>query len=166
MSLDRPTPRLRMPVVIGAMVVALALQTTVLNSVAIGDIKPDLVLVVALCAGLMVGPGTGALIGAVAGLLEGYAQGAHVGSLGLSRAIAAFLAGTVETHVMPDNVIVPMITVLLGSLAAHAVYFIVAPEFPMARPIRIGMTESLLNMVFTPPLYLALARWGLTYRRS
>lgn len=165
MSFDRPTPRLRLPVVIGAMIVGLALQTTVLHAVSIGGVKPDLVLVVALCAGLIVGPGTGALIGACAGLLEGYAQGAHIGSLGLSRALAAFLAGTVETHVMPDNVIVPMITVFLGSLAAHAIYFVVAPEFPIARPLRIGMTESLLNMLFTPPLYLALARWGLTYRR-
>ena len=166
MSLDRPIPRLRVPVVAGTMAVALALQTTVLNSVSIGDVKPDLVLVVALCAGLMVGPGTGALIGAAAGLFEGYAQGARIGSLGLSRAIAAFLAGTVETHVMPDSVIVPTITVFLGSLAAHAVYFAVAPTFPIGRPLRIGLTESLLNMLFTPPVYLALARWGLTYRRS
>jgi len=165
MSLDRPTPRLRLPIVIGAMIIALALQTTVLHAVSIGGVKPDLVLVVALCAGLIVGPGAGALFGACAGLLEGYAQGAHIGSLGLSRALAAFLAGTVETHVMPDNVIVPMITVFLGSLAAHAIYFVVAPEFPIARPLRIGMTESLLNMLFTPPLYLALTRWGLTYRR-
>ncbi len=166
MSLDRPTPRLRVPVVIGMMALALALQTTVFSSISIGDVKPDLVLVVALCAGLLVGPGTGAIVGAFAGLFEGYAQGERIGSLGLSRAIAAFLAGTVETHVLPDNVVVPMVTVFLGSLAAHAVYFAVAPTFPIGRPLRIGLTESMLNMALTPLVYLALARWGIAYRRS
>lgn len=165
MSFERPQPRLRPLVFLGALALALALQTTLLNALSIHGVKPDLMLVVAICAGLLGGPGTGAAVGAVAGMMEGFAQASHVGSLGLTRALAAFMAGTIETHLLRDNVVVPVVTVSLGSLVAHTLYFVMAPELPMTRPIRIGAIESLLNMLFAPPIYLALARWGRTYRR-
>ncbi len=165
MSFQRPTLHARLPVVGAALVLALALQTTVLNAVAIGEVKPDLVLVVAICVGLLAGPGAGAVCGAAAGLLEGYAQGLHLGSLGVSRTVAAFVAGTVETQLMRDKVVVPAATGLMGSLVAHVVYFVLAPELPIARPLRIAVVESLYNMLLTPPVYLALARWGFIYRR-
>lgn len=166
MSIERPTLHARPLVVGAALVLALALQTTVVNAVAVAGVKPDLVLVVALCVGLLTGPGNGAVCGAAAGLLEGYAQGQYLGSLGLSRTFAAFVAGTVETHLMRDKVVVPAITVLIGSLVAHMVYFVLAPELPIARPLRIAIIESLFNMVVTPPVYLALGRWAFVYRRG
>lgn len=166
MSLEPPVPRIR-PVPAGvALVLALALQTTVLNALSIGGVKPDLVLVVALCAGLIAGPGPGAVCGAAAGLLEGYAQGQHLGSLGISRAVAAFIAGMVETRLLRDRVVVPVATVLLGSAVAHVLYFVLAPELPIARPARIALIESLLNMLVTPPVYLALARWATAYEQE
>ncbi|MBI3946222.1 MAG: hypothetical protein HY321_09910 [Armatimonadetes bacterium] len=165
MSLDRPLPQLRPPVVLAMLIVALALQTTVLSAAAIGGIKPDLVLVVALCTGLLSGPAPGAACGAAAGLMEGYLQGTHLGALGATRALAAFAVGMVETRLVQDRVVIPSVMVLLGSLAAHGLYFIMAPEFPVGRPVRIAVTESLLNMVFTPLVHLSLARWGLAKRR-
>ena len=162
--MDRPVPRLRPLVFLVAFVLALALQTTVLNSLAIAGVKPDLVLVVGLCAGLLAGPGAGALYGAAAGLMEGYAQGMVVGSLGISRLSAAFLVGPIETRLLQDNVIVPTAMVLVGTLVANGVYFILAPQFPLARSLRIAGMEALLNMIVTPLLYLALARWGRVYR--
>lgn len=163
MSLQQPMPRIR-PVAAGvALVLALAVQTTVLNALTIGGVKADLVLVVALCVGLIAGPGPGAVCGAAAGLLEGYAQGQHLGSLGLSRTVAAFIAGMVETRLLRDRVVVPVATVLLGSAAAHALYFVLAPELPIVRPARIAVIESLLNMLLTPPVYLVLTRWATTY---
>jgi len=165
MNLDRPAPQVRPLVVAAAMIAALALQTTVLNSVTIGGVKPDLVLVLAMCAGLLSGPGMGAMYGAAAGVLEGYAQGSHLGSLGVSRALAAFLAGTVETRLLRNNLVVPAATVFLGSAAAHAIFFVMAPAFPIARPLRIAAMESLLNMLIAPVCYAALARWGRGRRR-
>lgn len=165
MSLDQSSPQLRPLVLLVALFVALALQTTVLAGLSVRGVKPDLVLVIALCCGLLAGPGVGAVWGATAGLIEGFAQGMHVGSLGMSRTVGAFLAGRVETHILRDKVVVPAGTVLLCSLAAHAVYFVMSPEFPVARPLHIALVESLLNMALTPPIYLALLRWGLAYRR-
>lgn len=165
MSFDRPTSHLRPVVVLAIFMLALSLQTTVLSGISISGVKPDLVLVATLCIGLLTGPGTGAVLGAVAGMMEGYAQGMHLGTLGFSRSLASFLAGTVETHVQSDHVVVPTLTVMIGSLAAHAVYFVMAPEFPLMRPLRIALIETLLNMIFTPPLFMILARWGFSYRK-
>lgn len=165
MSFGQPLPQVRPLVVFGILVVALALQTTSLNALTIGGIKADLVLVVVLCVALLAGPAAGAIYGAIGGLMEGYLQGSHLGVLGVTRALAAFLVGTIEMRVAPDRVVIPAATVLAGSLVAHGLYFLMAPEFPIGRPMRIAIAESLLNMVFAPVAYSALARWALVKRR-
>ncbi|MDH7569861.1 MAG: LytS/YhcK type 5TM receptor domain-containing protein, partial [Armatimonadota bacterium] len=164
MTWQQPLPRLRPVVVVPALLVALALQTTWLQRIAVAGVAPDLVLVVALCAGLLDGPGSGAVYGALGGLMQAYAQGLHLGSLGVTRALAAFLAGMVETRLLRDSVIVPMGTVLCCSLVAHAFYFVMAPELPVARPLRIALVETGLNVLLAPFAYAFLTRWGRAYR--
>ena len=84
--------------VILAVVVALALQTTLARYFVRGTVALDLVLVAVVYVALTSGPGTGLLTGTFAGLVQDALSSSVLGIGGLAKTIVGFLAGVIGTQ--------------------------------------------------------------------
>ena len=86
-----------------AVIVALALQTTVIPFLWSGKSSIDLVLVVVVYAALQFGPTAGVLTGAIAGMSQDALSGGIIGVGGLAKTIVGFLAGTLGSQFIVTN---------------------------------------------------------------
>ncbi len=107
---------------LAAIVVALALQTTLAGLVFHGTAALDLVLVVVIYISLVSGPGTGVVAGTVAGLIQDGLSSGILGIGGLAKTIVAFLAGLIGTQFIVTAPLPRFMVFVLGT-AVHAAIF-------------------------------------------
>ena len=105
--------------VVGALALALVLQTT-LTGVVRGAVPVDLVLVVVVSAALAFGPATGLLVGTVGGLLQDALSSGVLGMGGLANILVGFAAGRFATQFIVTAT-VPRLLVFAAATVAHAV---------------------------------------------
>jgi len=91
--------------IILAIVLALALQTTIARFVVSGTVAVDLVLVVVVYVALSRGSVTGLATGTVAGLIQDSLSTGVIGIGGLAKSMVGFVAGIVGTQL---NIAEPM----------------------------------------------------------
>lgn len=108
--------------VILAVVVSLALQTTLARFMTRETVAVDLVLVAVVYVALTSGPVTGLLTGALAGLLQDGLASGVVGIGGLAKTIVGFLAGIIGTQFIVAHSL-PRFVVFLGATVLHALVF-------------------------------------------
>lgn len=106
-----------------ALVVALALQTTVGYGLLGNRAVVDLVLVVVIYIALGGGPVAGLLVGSVAGLVQDSLSGSVVGAGGLSKSLVGFLAGLLGQQFIVVNLL-PRFVVFFGGTLLHALMFV------------------------------------------
>ncbi len=98
---ERGKARLRVAALV---VVAFLLQATVVSDLRIDEVAPDLLLVVAICAGLAGGARQGVLVGFMAGLLADlYLTETPVGLSALVLCIVGYGVGTLRENVLPEG---------------------------------------------------------------
>jgi rod shape-determining protein MreD len=108
--------------VILAIALALALQTTLARFVIRGTVAIDLGLVVVVYAALSFGPITGLLAGTTAGLAQDALSSGVIGIGGLAKTIVGFLAGLIATHLIVARPI-PRFVVFFLATVLHAIVF-------------------------------------------
>jgi rod shape-determining protein MreD len=108
--------------VVLAIIVALALQTTLARFVIRGTVALDLVLVVVVYVALTSGPVTGMLAGTAAGLVQDALSSGVIGIGGLAKTIVGFLAGVIGTQFIVTASL-PRFVVFFGATVVHAVVF-------------------------------------------
>jgi rod shape-determining protein MreD len=91
--------------IILAIVLALALQTTIARFVVSGTVAVDLVLVVVIYVALSRGSVPGLVTGTIAGLLQDSLSTGVIGIGGLAKSVVGFVAGIVGTQL---NIAEPM----------------------------------------------------------
>ncbi len=119
--------RTRLIAIILTVVFGLILQATILaelNVLGLG-LKPDLVLVTVITYGLLRGAWCGAGLGLAAGLAADLFSGGVLGIGALSRMIAGFLAGLLEKIIFKDNLLVPALALLAGTIVAETIFLLV-----------------------------------------
>ncbi|HXE81598.1 MAG TPA: rod shape-determining protein MreD [Vicinamibacterales bacterium] len=84
---------MRFPGIVGALVLALLLQTTVAHFVVHGTAAVDLVLVVVVYVALSFGPTAGILAGAAAGLAQDALSTGIIGIGGLAKTVVGYFTG-------------------------------------------------------------------------
>lgn len=105
-----------------AIIVALALQTTLARFFVRGAIAVDLVLVAVVYVALTSGPATGLLTGTFAGLVQDALSTSVIGIGGLAKTIVGFLAGVIGTQFIVSQSL-PRFVVFFGASVLHAVIF-------------------------------------------
>lgn len=108
--------------VILAIALALALQTTLARFVIRGTVAIDLGLVVVVYVALSFGPITGLLAGTAAGLAQDALSSGVIGIGGLAKTIVGFLAGLIATHLIVARPI-PRFVVFFLATVLHAIVF-------------------------------------------
>ncbi len=109
--------------VLVGIVVALALQTSVVPFLVSRGGTVDLVLVVVVWTALLFGPAAGMLTGAAAGLAQDALAGGIIGVAGFAKTLVGFLAGVVGSQFIVANAL-PRFVVLLAGAAINAFCFL------------------------------------------
>lgn len=123
--------RLRSIAIILSVIFGLIIQATILaelNLFGVG-IKPDLVLIIAVTFGLLKGPWYGGIIGLCAGLLADLFTGGILGIGAAARMIVGFGAGLLEKLIFKDNLLMPALALLAGTVVNEAVYLLLHGAF-------------------------------------
>jgi rod shape-determining protein MreD len=102
-------------VVLG-IIVALALQTSVLPFLVSRGATIDLVLVVVVWAALQFGPAAGLLTGCAAGLAQDALSGGIIGVGGMAKTLVGFMAGVVGSQFIVANALPRFVVLLAGAL--------------------------------------------------
>lgn len=106
------------------LVATLVIQTTVLPLIAVAGARPDLLLLVAVSAGLLLGREHGVGLGFFAGLLQDLASGNIFGVSTLAKTATGYVAGMIERKVFKENVLLPLLAVIIATVFNSAVMLV------------------------------------------
>src|SRR5690625_1614151 len=101
---------------VGSIVVLYSFQTTLFSSLSISGVRPDLVLIFLCAVALSQGWWTGSVVGFVAGFIADIVEGHFIGLGAISKAMAGGSIGWAGQNLFGENVIVPILVVLCGSV--------------------------------------------------
>ena len=105
-----------------AIVIALALQTT-LSTLGFGRATAiDLVLIVVVYVGIKSGPSTGLVAGTVAGLIQDALSSGVLGIGGLAKTIVGFLSGVLGTQFIVTAPLPRFLLLLLATVLQAAIF--------------------------------------------
>ncbi len=145
-------------------------QATVAPALRIGDIAPDLPLIVVVLLALRRGPEFGCVAGFAAGLLQDAAGGGLIGIQALTKAMIGFAIGAVgsELRVTQPLVQVPGLAVL--TIVEGLVRFALLKLFHFPAPfgelmMYVVLPQALYNGFLGAALVLLMA-WAETLRRQ
>lgn len=103
------------------LVVSLVLQATVLPLIAVDGVRPDLMLIITMSAGLLLGREHGVGLGFFGGLLQDLASGNIFGLNILARTAVGYFAGQMERKVFKENILLPVLVVIVATVLNSAV---------------------------------------------
>jgi rod shape-determining protein MreD len=104
-------------------------QTTLAPALRIGDVTPDLPLIVVVLLALRHGPELGCLGGFVTGLLQDAAAGGFVGAQALTKALIGFVVGRLGGRLWVREPVVQVTGLVLLSLLEGVARFLLLQLF-------------------------------------
>lgn len=123
-----------------------------------GLVKPDLILIMVICYGLLRGPDEGTLFGLVSGFFLDLLSGNVIGIGALTKMVAGFSTGLLERIIFKDNFLIPAIAVFIGTVVFES--FNILMHLSFNTNINFGLTflSSVLplaayNTVLSPFVY-------------
>ncbi|MCD7868543.1 MAG: rod shape-determining protein MreD [Clostridiales bacterium] len=127
------------------------LQTTVMNGIAIGSVKPNLILILCVSMGLMRGRKSGMWTGFFSGFLIDMFYGSVFGFYALIYMYVGFLSGYAYRIYYDDDVKIPLCLVLgtdfLCNLAVYALQFLLRG--------RLGLWTYFYRIIIPEMIYTA-----------
>jgi rod shape-determining protein MreD len=134
---------MRTAAALAAILIAIAVQTTLGGYMFRGSTAIDLVLIVVVYVAIKSGPVTGLLAGTLAGLIQDALSSGILGIGGLAKTIVGFLAGVLGTQFIVTAPL-PRFVLLLLATALHAAIFmglytlLNLRQFPSPYPAIVG----------------------------
>lgn len=140
-------------------------ELTVAPEVAVGSVKPDILLTVLVCWAILEGPRSGAVFGFWGGLLEGVFTTTALGVTALVKTVAGYLVGEVRRRIISRTVIWPMAVVFVISVLHEVAKFGLwamlgiegRPAFRLGVVAGFALYNTLLTLLVYP-VVLRLAR--------
>ncbi|MDF9408304.1 rod shape-determining protein MreD [Pelotomaculum isophthalicicum JI] len=86
--------------------VVLILQTTIMDYLSVYGVKPDLVMLLVIFNGFLLGPKEGAFLGFAGGIIEDLFSGSYIGINALTKMVAGYLAGFCGERLYKENSLV------------------------------------------------------------
>ena len=144
-------------------------QATVAPALRIGDVLPDLPLIVVVLLALRRGPEFGCVAGFAAGLLQDAAGGGLIGVQALTKALAGFAIGLIGGELRVTQPLVQVPGLALLTIVEGVVRFGLLKLFHFEVPfgqlmLYVVLPQALYNGFLGAALVFALA-WAETYRR-
>ncbi|MDQ4096590.1 MAG: rod shape-determining protein MreD [Actinomycetota bacterium] len=157
--------RFRVPLMV---LIAVVLHTTVLAQVRVFGVMPDVMLLLAVAAGLEAGPGYGATIGFTSGMLSDLLLPTPLGLSALVFTVVGYVVGVTKGGLLRSTWWFPVGVALVASAAGQALFALVGTvigeEGLLTRHLTaIVIVVALTNAILAVPI-LRLARWSLAGR--
>lgn len=104
-------------------------QSTILKYILIWDVKPDMILLVSVYAGLTGGKNRGVAVGAISGLIQ---DSMSVGIFGIntfSKGLIGYILGNIRDKILSENAVTQTFFVFLSSLFDGLFFFLISSVF-------------------------------------
>lgn len=141
----------------------IVLQSTALNFIAVGGIKPDLVLILVILNGFLRGTREGAFLGFVGGVLQDLVSGGYFGMYALTNMAAGYLAGLGEGRLYRDNRVIAAGLTWFCTLGAQLVFYLLLALVGVRVHVLTALTGVIIPLAFYNAL-VTLLLYGLYYR--
>lgn len=145
------------------LVVCLTLQVSVVSELRVFGVQGDLMLLVALAAGLAAGPERGAAIGFASGLVYDLMLQTPSGLSALTYSVMAFIVGSLQDSVLRAAWWIPVSTAAAGSALGVILYVVfgtvVGVEYLGVSIPKVVVLVALVNAVGAAPVIRVL-RWA------
>lgn len=157
--------RFRLPLTV---LLCLVLHTTLLNEIRIAGVMPDVMLLVAVAAGLEAGPGYGAVIGFASGMLADLLLPTPLGLSALVFTLIGYIVGLAKAGLLRDSPWFPVAVAFVASSAGVALFALIGSMIGEtglvnAHLATIMLVVGITNAVLALPV-LRLMRWSLAGR--
>lgn len=154
-------PALRVTIVLFS---AAVLQRGLFSQLRIADAVVDVLLLLAIAAGMMLGPERGAVFGFFAGLTLDLLLSTPLGLSALVYCLVGYGTGRLEGTVRRANRLWPLVLVATASVAAIALYAVVAEVLGQSNAISsqlpVTMAVVAVGNVVLYPLARRVVRWS------
>ena len=145
--------------------IALTAQIAVASRIEVFEVRGDLMLLIAVAAGLAAGPDRGAVVGFAAGISFDLLLQSPFGLSALTYALVAYVAGSLQDSVLRASWWIPVATAATAStlgVILYGVFGSVVGEDLLGLPLlRIALVVGVLNAVAAPAV-LRIVRWAIT----
>lgn len=144
--------RLRLPLVL---LLVLTAQKSLLSDVDVRDIRPDALLLLAVCAGLVGGSEVGAVVGFVAGLVADLFVLAPLGLSALVFSLVGYAVGSFRSTLIRELWWMPPVASFLASAGGVLLYAVLAAVVGQSQFVRpqllttalvVGLMNSVLSL--------------------
>jgi rod shape-determining protein MreD len=108
-----------------SVIAAFILQTTVLQNIAIMDIKPNVMLILVVCIGFIKGGTDGLYVGIISGLLHDCYYSSYIGSNLFLYSVIGYFVGSICNNFYKENILAPMITTAIASFCYDFLYYVI-----------------------------------------
>jgi rod shape-determining protein MreD len=153
-----------------ALVVALAVQTSLSGLTMTGASMVNLVVVAVVYAALVFGPFTGMMAGTAGGLAQDALAGGIVGIGSLSKTIVGFLAGLLGAHFIVAQPL-PRFVMFVSASVLHEICYQSLSALVEVRPLRLAygpvLTQAAINGIVGLSAFFVVERLpGIVQRRQ
>jgi rod shape-determining protein MreD len=156
------TWRIRFPLVL---LLVLVVQKSVLEDIHVHDVRPDALLLLAVCAGLVGGSEVGAVVGFAAGLLADMFVLAPLGLSAMVFALVGFAVGALQAGLIRAAWWIPPVTALIAcgmGVLLYGVLGAVVGQTQFVRPhlLMTAVLVAVMDAVLAIPL-VRITGWAI-----
>jgi rod shape-determining protein MreD len=150
------------------LVVGIVVQTTLMPDLQFRGVRPDLMLLLALGAGLVGGPEQGAVGGFAAGFLTDlFLQSTPLGLAALTYCLIGFSVGALRVNFLPERRLLSPAVALVGTGCGVVLFTVIGAMVGQSQLThgglhhlaRIAVIEAVLNAILSYPV-IPLSRWA------
>ena len=136
---------------------ALIIQSTLPEVLSLAKMTPDIILILVTFNGIFDGARNGAIVGFGLGLLEDIYIGRFIGMKALIKCIAGFVSGRLTQGAFRENMLVPLLVVLLNSSMSVVLFFVLSrilgEDWSLSFLYWKGLPEFIYTLCLVPVLY-------------
>jgi rod shape-determining protein MreD len=143
-------------------VVALLIQLTLINSITILGLKPDLIMVVVVVFSSLKGAKEGTVSGFASGLLQDIFSAGLLGINALVKTVIGFTCGIVKEKIFHEHIlfIIPVITFIASFMQSIIILLLLrafGTEYNLAWSLKqVALPEALYSSLLSPFIFLAI----------
>ncbi|MBA3063519.1 MAG: rod shape-determining protein MreD, partial [Atribacteria sp.] len=143
-------------------VVALLIQLTLINSITVLGLKPDLIMVVVVVFSLRKGEKEGTISGFASGLLQDIFSTSLLGINALAKTVIGFTCGILKEEIFHEHIlfIIPVITFIASFMQSILIFLLLRAfgiEYNLAWSLKqIALPEALYSSLLSPFIFLAI----------
>ena len=143
-------------------VVALLIQLTLINSITILGVKPDLIMVVVVVFSLLKGEKEGTISGFASGLLQDIFSTGLLGINALAKTVIGFICGILKEKIFHEHILflIPVITFIASIMQSILIFLLLRAfgiEYNLAWSLKqLALPEALYSSLLSPFMFLGM----------